>query len=225
MQANNSNQIAGAYNTQLASKFILALGYTLPLITIVWWVIKKAKGRENVIYFEMLDFWIMTVPLLLALVIALWIALRRSLSRHNAAFISMLCALCCFPVFTAVANSEYLKADLLALIGKEGAILHDVEGEYSSSSSGSSSVIVDSTVMTDAKREELRMLEEELKREKEEFLRQKKSGITEGIEPKVDVADLAIQKAKAALAAKKKAREAAAKALKQAEENLKNAGE
>ncbi len=223
IQVQNNNQIVDTYNKLRASKFLTVLGYALPFITIGWWIIKKAKaGRAD--YFEMLDFWIMTVPLVLALVIALWITVKHALSRHNAAFISIFCALCFFPVFTVVAGNDYLKEDLFALVGKEMPVASDpLLNSYETKDD------LNSNFMTDEKREERKNLEEKLIRYKEEFIRKKKPGYINTtadsadskIEAEDEIVQKAIKKAKAVLAAKKKREEAAAMALKRARQNIK----
>lgn len=170
MQLQNS-QVVNTYNKQLASKFTIVIGYTLPLLTIAWWILKK-KQTENIgMSFEMLDFFIMVIPILLALLVALWIAIKRVLSRHNSAFISILCILCCFPIATAVNSSDLLKADLLSLMGKE-SIIEDVPLTDSEEGKSDSETPVQG-VMTDAERKELLEYERKLKKENEEFIRNK----------------------------------------------------
>ena len=170
MQLQNS-QVVNTYNKQLASKFTIVIGYTLPLLTIAWWILKK-KQTENIgMSFEMLDFFIMVIPILLALLVALWIAIKRVLSRHNSAFISILCILCCFPIATAVNSSDLLKADLLSLMGKE-SIIEDVPlTDFEEGKSDSATPV--QGVMTDEERKELLEYERKLKKENEEFIRNK----------------------------------------------------
>jgi len=43
MQVNNS-EIVNTYNKQLANKFTIVVGYLLPLITVVWSVVKKMRS-------------------------------------------------------------------------------------------------------------------------------------------------------------------------------------
>ena len=170
MQLQNS-QVVNTYNKQLASKFTIVIGYTLPLLTIAWWILKK-KQTENIgMSFEMLDFFIMVIPILLALLVALWIAIKRVLSRHNSAFISILCILCCFPIAIAVNSSDLLKADLLSLIGKE-PIIEDASLADSEEGDSDSATPVQG-VMTDEERKELLEYERKLKKENEEFIRNK----------------------------------------------------
>ena len=164
----NDNSVANTYNKQLASKFTIILGYVLPLITIIWWAIKLQKTKNSSVEFEMSDFYIMTIPIVLALLLAAWIALKRVLSRHNSAFITILCILCCFPIASAINSSEFLKADLFSLVGKEYSVYKDplIEAEEENSTSIN-------TGMSDAERKELLEYEEKLKLENAEYLRNK----------------------------------------------------
>ena len=82
MQASNS-PIVETYNKKLAHKFTIIIGYILPLIAPFWVIVKKISKDPE---YTMTDFWIMAIPIVIALIIALWIAIKRVLSRHNSAF-------------------------------------------------------------------------------------------------------------------------------------------
>lgn len=115
MQAANS-PIAATYNKKLAHKGIVILGYALPFTAPLWSFIKSMTKDE---VHTMSDFWIMAIPILIALVIALWIALRRVLSRHNSAFILIISLLCCFAIVSVVNSDKYLRHELMSIIGKD----------------------------------------------------------------------------------------------------------
>jgi len=164
----NQNATVQAYTKQLASKFTIFLGYSLPFITIVWWIIIKAKIETPLDGFQVRDIFIMVIPIALALSVALWIALKKALSRHNAAFICIFCLFCCFPIFTTINASEVLKADLLALVGKEMPIVADPLTE-------DSEPIVDpnSSGITEAERLELLEYKKQLELENKDKIRQR----------------------------------------------------
>ena len=65
MQASNS-PIVDAYNKKLAHKVTIFIGYALPLIAPFWYVVKKMKKD---IGYSMNDFYIMAVPIVIALII------------------------------------------------------------------------------------------------------------------------------------------------------------
>ncbi len=115
MQSVNS-PVAEIYNKKTANRGIVILGYILPMIAPLWAVVKTMTEDNN---YTMSDFYIMVIPIILALVIALWIALMRVLSRHNSAFILIISVLCCFAIVKAVNSDESLKYELMLLIGKE----------------------------------------------------------------------------------------------------------
>jgi len=114
MQASNSD-IATIYTKKLASKPIVILGYILPLAAPLVAVVKTMTKDKS---YDMTDFYIMAIPIILALVIAIWIALMRVLSRHNSAFILIISLLCCFAIVSAVNSDRYLKNELKSMIGK-----------------------------------------------------------------------------------------------------------
>lgn len=181
MQASNS-PIVETYNKKLANKFTIILGYALPLIVPFWGIVSwMAKDSES----TMTDFYIMAIPILFALLIALWIAIKRVLSRHNSAFILILSLFCSFPLFSMVNSSEYLKYELLSMIGKEGLtadplIVNDAESDLVTDSlvggdTGSApDAVKEIDEMTDEERKEaLRQAEENLRRDRSEWLRDK----------------------------------------------------
>jgi len=161
MQAANS-PIAETYNKKLAHKGIVILGYILPLIA-PFWAVVKAMTKDN--GYTMSDFYIMVIPIILALIIALWVALKRVLSRHNSAFILIISLLCCFPIVNAVNSDKFLKYELMSLIGKDQPIADPLLG--SDSESGSSAMEGDKV------RELLRQERERIRRENSESLRKK----------------------------------------------------
>ena len=118
MQSSTS-PIAAIYNKRLAHRGFVILGYALPLIAPIWGTVKLMNKDRD---YLMNDFYIMTIPIVLALIVALWIALKRVLSRHNAAFIFIISMLCCFPVVNAVSSDKDLRYELMLLIGMEQSI-------------------------------------------------------------------------------------------------------
>lgn len=166
MQAANSS-IVETYNKKLANKGIVIFGYALPLIAPAWLMVKKMT--ENTVY-SMNDFYIMAIPICLALVIALWIGLLRVLSRHNAAFILMLSLFCCFALVSAVNASKSLKYDLMSLVGKEGSMSDPLLEPERESDEQVSNI---GTSMTEEDHETLKKAREEYKKEREEWLKRK----------------------------------------------------
>ncbi|MGJ8656664.1 MAG: hypothetical protein ACSHX6_09440 [Akkermansiaceae bacterium] len=162
MQASNS-PIVETYNKKLAHKFTIVVGYVLPLVAPFWLLVKKiAKDTD----YGMSDFYIMAIPIILALMIALWIAIKRVLSRHNSAFILILSMLCGFAIISAVNSSSRLKYNLMSTVGKDAPLpdplLESEEEEVKDAGNKAD-------VMTDADREELKAAEEEMR----EWLREK----------------------------------------------------
>ena len=166
-----NQNVAQHYTKQLANKFSITLGYLLPLLTITWWIITKARTETQLDGFLVRDIFIMVIPIFLALLIALWIAVKRVLSRHNAAFIFIVCLFCCFPVVTAINSNETLQANLLSLIGKEMPIVKDPLLEDEISSESESNQI--SNGMSEAERKELIEYQKRLEIEYEDALREK----------------------------------------------------
>lgn len=165
MQASNS-PIVETYNKKLANKFTIFLGYALPLTAPFWAIVKKMTDAN----YGMSDFYIMAIPILLALVVALWIALKRVLSRHNSAFILILSLLCSFAIISAVNSDKSLKYDLMSMVGKD-APLPDPLSENTDEEI--TEVGNKTGVMTKADREALRQAEDEIRREQSEWLREK----------------------------------------------------
>ena len=153
MQAENSS-IAVAYNKKSAHRGIVILGYVLPLVAPLWAVV---KGMSEDSGYTMSDFYIMVIPIILALIIALWIAFTRELSRHNSAFILIISMLCCFAIVNAVNSDKDLKYEMMSLIGKEQPL-----PELLLDSGGSE-------VKGDDIREQLRKAEDELSRERRKW--------------------------------------------------------
>ena len=166
MQANNS-PIVETYNKKLANKFVIVLGYLLPLVAPFWAIAKSMKSDS---FYSMNDFYIMLVPILLGLAIAGWIALKRVLSRHNSAFILILSLFCAFPIISAVNSHKELKYDLMTKIGKdvpmEDPLLED-------ESLDDAEVGNNADTMTDEDRAALFEAEEEVRRAQREWLREK----------------------------------------------------
>ena len=166
MQASNS-PIVETYNKKLAHKFTIFTGYLLPLIAPFWVMVKKfSKDPE----YTMTDFWIMAIPIVIALIIALWIAIKRVLSRHNSAFILILSLLCSFAIISAVNSDKFLKYELMSMIGKDEPapdplLKEDPEDIEVGNNSGN---------MTDEDREALRKAEADLLRSRSEWEREKR---------------------------------------------------
>lgn len=161
MQAANS-PIAAIYNKKLAHKGIVILGYILPVIAPLWIFVKNMSKDSG---YTMTDFYIMAIPIMLALVIALWIALKRVLSRHNSAFILILSLLCCFAIVSAVNSDKNLKYDLMSMIGKDAPMPDPLlDGESPSESKSAD-------YLTEEDREKLR----EYDRERKEFEAEQKA--------------------------------------------------
>ncbi len=157
MQSDNS-PIVETYNKKIAHKGMVVLGYLLPLSAPLWATLKTMAKSNR---YQMSDFYIMAIPIILALILALWIALKRELSRHNSAFILMLSMFSCFAIADAVNKDKYLKDELMSLIGK-GQPVTDPLLDSESDSEGDDTKDVD---VGDA----LRKAEEELRRERREW--------------------------------------------------------
>ncbi len=158
MQSANS-PIVATYNKKLASRFVVVLGYLLPLIAPAWYITKWLTQDD---FYVMSDLYIMSIPLVLALMIALFIALFRSLSRHNAAFIMIISMLCCFPVGGVISSDDNLKSDLMAIVGKElpvDVLKEDLKVER------------ESGVLTEEERQARKQVLENYQREREEWKR------------------------------------------------------
>jgi len=155
MQASNS-PIVDTYNKKIASKITIGLGYSLPLVAPFWSILKSMSENSN---YQMLDIYIMAIPIILGIIIALWIAIKRVLSRHNAAFIFIIASLCCFSVVSAVNSNDFLKSNIIALTSQDGELLDEETSEEEET---------ESDTMTDEEREELKNALEELRRERQE---------------------------------------------------------
>ncbi|MFT5904883.1 MAG: hypothetical protein ACI9E1_000471 [Cryomorphaceae bacterium] len=172
MQSVNS-PIAETYNKKLAHRGIVILGYALPMIAPLWAIVKTMTKDTS---YSMSDFYVMVIPVMLALVIALWIATLRVLSRHNSAFILIISVLCCFSIVTAVNSNKYLKYELMSLIGKGQSMADPLLDSESDSGSGD--------VKGDDIRETLRKAEDELSRERREWEREKLQRERDSLTPK-----------------------------------------
>ena len=160
MQTANS-PIAAVYNKKLANKVVVVIGYALPIIAPAWLLVKELTVGEG---YSLSDFYIMVIPIIIALILALWIAITRVLSRHNAAFILIISLFCCFPIVRAVNSDAYLKYDLMSLIGIEPTVSDplldsDEDGNERNTSN----------TMTEAERETLRRAEEKLRKDRLEW--------------------------------------------------------
>jgi len=158
MQTANSS-MAETYNKKIAHKGVVVLGYILPLVAPVWLIVKKVANNT---FYSIDDFYIMSIPIVLALILALWISLTRVLSRHNSAFICIISLLCCFAIVSAVNSDKNLKYELFSLIGKESPMpdpLLETDEE---------SVNRSADVLTDEEREELRKWDERARKAKVE---------------------------------------------------------
>jgi len=108
--------IVETYQKQLASKFVVVLGYALPLIAPLWALLEKVSDSRGC---EMSDIFVMAVPILCAFALVIWIVLKRALSRHHAAFIAILCLFCSFPIVHAVNSVTHIKSELRAYLGDD----------------------------------------------------------------------------------------------------------
>lgn len=115
----SSSPIAEMYQKKIANKGLVILGYLLPLTAPSWATVKMLTKEVN---YSMNDFYIMLIPIILALIVALWIALKCELSRHNAAFIFIISLVCCFPILNAVNTDKTLRYELVSLFGVEKSV-------------------------------------------------------------------------------------------------------